>query len=197
MANCASPVHVQCMTMSATPISIKTSAAKGGVMTYLISAPPEALPPVLARDLERAWHAARSAAIAAHDGPALMFRFLRAEGETPTDLALTDGDARCWAEAVDAARGLDNVAGLSICLRLLALIDLLARERWASGHIAIKRDGAEIDEALLRAAAEIALNREARFDAQMMRARISRNQPRRSMVPPDSHDASTDPSPRP
>ena len=172
--------------MSATPITIKTSPTKGGVMTYLVSAPPEDLPQVLPRDLERAWFAARSAAIAANDGPALMFRFLRPDGEMPTDLALTDGDARCWAEAVDAARGLDTVAGLSICLRLLALIDLLARERWASGHIMIRRDGAEIDEALLRAAAEITLNREARFDGQVMRARLSRNLPRQSMVPPDS-----------
>ena len=45
------------MTGRATPIRIQTSAAKGGVMTYLVSAPPETLPPVLPRELERAWHA--------------------------------------------------------------------------------------------------------------------------------------------
>ncbi|MDR3524496.1 MAG: hypothetical protein P4L66_10370 [Acetobacteraceae bacterium] len=174
------------MTGRATPIRIQTSAATGGVMTYLVSAPPETLPSVLPRELERAWHAARGAALAETDGPALLFRFLRGPAETPTDLALTDHDARCWAEAVDAARGLDTVAGLSICLRLLALIDLLSRAHWASGHIALHRDGAEISLALLQAASAMPLNREARFDTEAMRTRLSRNRSLAAMVPPDS-----------
>ena len=143
------------------------------MVTYLVTAPPEALPAVLPRDLDRAWHHARAAAIADTAGPALLFRFLRGDDEAPTDLALTDSDARCWAEAVDAANGLDTVAGLSVCLRLLALIDLLARERWAAGLIAINRDGAEISAELLREAASAALNREARFDAAQMQQRLS------------------------
>ena len=162
-------------------------------MTYLVSAPPERLPPVSPRELELAWDAARSAAIAETGGPALLFRFLRGEGETPLDMALTDSDARCWAEAVDAARGLHNPAGMSLCLRLLGLIDLLARERWAAAHVALRRDGAEIDAALLRAAAEQALNREARFDAAKLRVRLSRNLSLASMVPPES----STPPPRP
>lgn len=162
-------------------------------MTYLVNAPPERLPPVTPRDLELAWEAARAAALAETGGPALLFRFLRGEDETPLDMALTDNDARCWAEAVDASRGLDTPAGMSLCLRLLALIDLLARERWASGHVSLRRDGAEIDAALLRAAAELALNREARFDAAKLHARLSRNPALASMVPPES----SNPTPRP
>jgi hypothetical protein len=158
---------------SAAPIRIKTSANPNGMVTYLISAPPEALPAVLPRDLDRAWHHARAAAMADTSGPALLFRFLRGEDEAPTDLALTDNDARCWAEAVDATNGLENVAGLSVCLRLLALIDLLARERWAAGLITLNRDGAEINAELLREAATAALTHEARFDAFQMQQRIA------------------------
>jgi hypothetical protein len=158
---------------SAAPITIRTTAAPSGVVTYLISAPPEALPAVLPRDLDRAWHHARAAALADTSGPALLFRFLRGEDEAPTDLALTDNDARCWAEAVDAASGLQNVGGLSVCLRLLALIDLLGRESWAAKLIVINRDGAEISADLLREAATTPLNREARFDGAVIQARLS------------------------
>ena len=66
------------------------------------------------------------------------------------------------------------MVGLSICLRLLALIDMLARERWAAGLIAINRDGAEIDGELLRAAATVPLTHEARFDATAIRSQLSR-----------------------
>ncbi len=181
---------------SARPISIRASAGQGGMVTYLVSAPPEALPPVLPRDLDRAWHAARSAALADTSGPALLFRFLRGEHEAPTDLALTDPDARCWAEAVETACGLQTVGGLSACLRLLALIDLLARETWAAALIVIKGDGAEIDSELMREAASAQLTPEARFDASLMRARLSRKLQRQSMVPHDSAKSTKRPTSR-
>ena len=59
------------------------------------------------------------------------FRFRRPDGSY-TDLALADRDARCWAGAVDRTAGLTSSYGLSLCLRLLALVDLLARARGPS-----------------------------------------------------------------
>jgi hypothetical protein len=63
--------------------------------------------------------------------------------------------------------------GLSLCLRLLALVDLLARERWAAALLTVTRGGAELDPALLRAAAIAPLNREARFDETKFRALVT------------------------
>ncbi len=165
------------------PIEIRV-ARRAAQVTYLVSAPPEALPQVLPRDLDQAWHQARAAALAETDGPALLLRFACGE-DPPTDLALTDTDARCWAEAVDAMRGLDTAAGLSLCLRLLALIDLLARERWAGLHVRLHRDGAEIDQDLLREAAMQPLNRDARFDGRSLHAALSRKLPSPAKVPPN------------
>ncbi len=152
---------------------VRVAETKDGIVTYLVSQPPEALPPVAPRDLERAWHHARDAAIAEHSGPARMFRFHRGGGEV-TDLALTDVDARCWAHGVDAAHGIDTISGLSLCLRLLALVDLLARVGWTRAFVALRPDGAEIGAALLRAAANTPLNREARFDESSLQAQLSR-----------------------
>ena len=83
------------------------------------------------RDLERAWYAARDAALAQHWGVNRFFRFERHDGSYG-DLALADRDACCWADAVDGTIGLRNSYGLAVCLRLLALVDLLARARWAT-----------------------------------------------------------------
>lgn len=160
---------------SSAPIEIRV-ARQAAQVTYLIRATPDALPQVTPRDLDQAWHQARAAALAETSGPALLLRFQSGEAP-PTDLALTDTDARCWAEAVDGMRSLDTASGLSLCLRLLALIDLLARETWASLHVRLHRDGAEIDQALLREAAMLPLNREARFDGPVLRAALSRKLP--------------------
>lgn len=154
------------------PSAIRVAETRDGVVTYLVAAPPEALPPVTPRDLERAWYQARAAAIAERDGPARMFRFHRADGAV-TDLALTDTDARCWASAVDAARGIDTIAGLSVCLRLLALVDVMTRARWTAHHVALRPDGAEIGAELLRAAATTPLTPEARFDESRLHAHVS------------------------
>ena len=112
------------------PPSVHVGVGPDGTLTYLVDRPPEALPPVLRRDLERAWHAARDAALAQRWGDARGFRFRRDDGSY-TDLALADRDARCWAGAVDVTVGMGNSYGLSLCLRLLALVDLLARVSWA------------------------------------------------------------------
>ena len=143
------------------------------MMTYLIDLPPEALPSVCKRDLERAWYAAREAALSEHDGAVRGFRFNRPDG-SHTDLALADYDARCWVGGVDRTVGIANAAGLSLCLRLLALIDLLAKAPWARSLFHLARDGAEFHPALLRTAAVQPFTRDARFDEAGFQARLSR-----------------------
>lgn len=124
------------------------------------------------RDLERAWYAARDAAIGSVWGVTRGFRFQRPDG-TATDLALADRDARCWAAAVDRTIGMGSAYGLSLCLRLLALVDLMARAPWISPFFKLARDGAELDLSLLRAAATAPLTAEARFDEGVFRARLA------------------------
>jgi hypothetical protein len=143
-----------------------------GALTYLVHLPPKALPPVRQRDLSAAWEAARAAATAENWGAPRFFRFCRADGSS-TDLALADPDACCWAGAVDGTVGMGTSYGLSLCLRLLALVDLLAHARWAGHLFALRRDGAEFDPTLLRAAATLPLTREARFDETRFRARVA------------------------
>jgi hypothetical protein len=115
---------------------------------------------------------AREAAIASVRGGTRGFRFLRRDGTT-TDLALADPDASCWAAAVDETVGLGTCYGLSLCLRLLALVELLARSPWAGGFYRLERDGAELDRSLLQAAATTPLTAEARFDEAVFRSRLS------------------------
>ncbi len=152
---------------------IRVGGTPGGPVTYLVDLPPEALPTVCKRDLERAWYAARDAALAERQGAVRGFRFNRPDG-SHTDLALADRDARCWVGAVDLTVGIANTNGLSLCLRLLALIDLLARAPWARSLLHLARDGAEFHPALLKTAASQPLTRDARFDETGFRTRLSR-----------------------
>jgi hypothetical protein len=154
------------------PESIRVGAGPDGSLTYLVDLPPEALPSVGKRDLERAWYAARDAALAQNWGPVRGFRFNRPDG-SHTDLALSDRDARCWAGAIDLTVGIGTSHGLSLCLRLLALIDLLARATWTRPLFHLARDGAELHPALLRTAASLPLTPEARFDETGFRLRLS------------------------
>jgi hypothetical protein len=152
--------------------AIEVAAAANGTLTYLIHDAPGALPPVLRRDLLGAWDAARAAALeAARPGRARAFRFARPDGGT-TDLSLADPDARCWAQAADGRLAIATPYGLSVCLRLLALIDFLAATPWARAHVTLRPGGAELHPGLLRLAAETKLNDEAGFDEAAFRARL-------------------------
>ena len=155
------------------PHPIRVGAGPDGSVTYLIALPPEALPPVARRDLERAWDTARRAALAEQWGAVRVFRFVRPDG-AHSDLILADRDASCWAGALDAAFGMATRQGLSLCLRLLALIDLLSHSPWAVPLLRLARDGAAPDPALLQAAATEPLTPDARFDESGFRARLSR-----------------------
>ena len=154
------------------PQAIHVQPRADGTLTYLVAVPPEALPPVRPRDLSAAWEAARDAATQVAWGIPRLFRFCRADG-TRTDLALADPDACCWAGAVDGTVGIGTCYGLSVCLRLLALVDLLASARWAGKLFALRRDGAALDATLLRAAATLPLTADARFNEADFRARVA------------------------
>jgi len=153
--------------------TIQVGGGPGGSVTYLVDLPPEALPTVAKRDLELAWYAARDAAIADNWGSVRAFRFNRPDG-SHTDLALADRDASCWVGAVDRSVGLATTQGLSLCLRLLAWVDLLARASWARPLFRLARDGAEFHPALLRAAASQPLTQDARFDEAGFRQTLAR-----------------------
>ena len=153
-------------------LSVRVGAGPDGSVTYLVDGPPEALPRVRGRDLEHAWYAAREAAIAGTWSRVRGFRFHRPDG-SHTDLALADPHARCWAGAVDGTVGLGSGYGLAICLRLLALVDLLARARWTLPLFRLERDGADLHPSLLAAAATAPLTAEARFDEISFRANLS------------------------
>ena len=160
-----------------TSVSIAVAKAADGTLTYRVAMPPEALPPVRPRDLDAAWQRARAAARAANWGTLRLFRFERADGGH-TDLALADPDAACWAEAADHVAPLASAYGLSLCLRLLALVALMAEAsrsaaNWTVPFFTLRRDGADIAPTLLAAAAQASLTREALFDPETLRARLA------------------------
>ena len=164
-------------TMAQTHSPIRVSQTRDGTLTYLVDTAPDALPPVRSRDLAAAWDAAREAACSAEWGLRRLFRFRQADGST-TDLALADQDACCWAGAVDQTCGTATPYGMSVCLRLLALVDLLAHAPWTGGMCQIGRAGALLDPLLIKAASTTPLTNQAGFDETAIRAR----QPR-----PDAH----------
>jgi hypothetical protein len=132
---------------------------------HLISAPPSRLPTVTRQDLERAWEAAGSSRAA----PPRFFRFAGVEGP-PVEMLLHDSDAAAWAAAVERSAGLSTPYGISICLRLLALVALLAEAGWARAWFELRRDGAKIRPELWHAAALVTLNDAGGFDETDLRA---------------------------
>jgi hypothetical protein len=145
-----------------------------GWLTYMVGCAPTSLPPVSRRDLDGAWHAARLAAIAGEWGAIRGFRFAQNDGGA-LDIALADPDACCWAGAVDSRLGLQSRYGISVLLRLLALVDLIARASWSRPLCRFGRDGADLDPSLLAAAATEPLNEAGQFDESAFRSRLSRN----------------------
>ncbi|MBV8915867.1 MAG: hypothetical protein JOZ05_22865 [Acetobacteraceae bacterium] len=150
---------------------VRVQQARDGTLTYLIAAAPESLPPVRSGDLAAAWDAAREAAFECEWGLPRLFRFTTEDGDA-LDLALADEDACCWAGAVDQTAGMHTPYGLSLCLRLLALVDLLARAPWAGAHCRIRRAGAALDPQLVRTAATAPLTKGAGFDETSFRVRL-------------------------
>ena len=135
------------------------------MVLHLISAPPSALPTVTRRDLEQAWEAAQRSGAA----PPRFFRFVP-EGGEPVELLLQDRDAASWAAAVERSAGLSTAYGVSVCLRLLALVAVMAEAGWARAWFVLRRDGAAIRPELWHAAALVTLNDRGGFDEPDLRA---------------------------
>jgi hypothetical protein len=155
---------------------IRVAEDAAGGLAYAISCPPGKLPAVPPEALLAAWDAARAGAAAGRWGPPRTLAFAGGDAG-PTVLAITDRDARCWAEAVDRLADLATPRGLALCLRLLGLIDLLARARWLGAMFDVTAAGVDLHPALLRAAASQPLDAGARFDAEALRGLLSRRSP--------------------
>lgn len=124
-------------------------------MLHLVPFGPPALPSVSSRHLEAAWGAARDAALSsAGHGRARThgFRFMEGGGP-PLDLLLADRDAARWTAGIEGIADLSTAYGISLCLRLLALVALMGSAEWVRPWFTLRRAGAEIHPALLLAAA--------------------------------------------
>jgi hypothetical protein len=152
---------------------IRVAEDAAGALAYAIPCPPQSLPAVRPEALLAAWQAARAGAAAGRWGPPRILLFRRNDAE-PVVLAISDRDARSWAEAVDRGADLGTLAGLALCLRLLALIEVMSRATWLSGMFDVTTEGVDLHPALLRAAATMPLDAGARFDAEALRRLLSR-----------------------
>jgi hypothetical protein len=142
------------------PGAIDCAVAPDGAFLYRAGFSAERLPAVRVRDLLSCWEAARALAEAGEWGAPRRFRFASpddAPGGT-VDVALIDPDACCWAEAVDGRAGLQTRYGMSLCLRLLALVDILARSAHAPALVRIEAGEAALHPGLVEAAASLALD---------------------------------------
>ena len=146
------------------PRTIRVAQTETGALAYFVPVPPESLPAVAPGDLLRAWNVARHGAVQRQWGSPRFLRFAR-RGETdPTEIAIADPDAGAWTEAIDRAFGLDTLTGLSLCLRLLALVEVLARAARLEPFFDVTPAGVDLHPSLLAAAAALPLDQEARFD---------------------------------
>ncbi|TCZ66842.1 hypothetical protein [Roseicella aquatilis] len=155
---------------------IRVARTPSGALTYAVPVPPEHLPAVPPEDLLAAWSLARRAAALHLWGPPRLLRFARPGGEA-TEIAIADADAGCWAEAIDNGIGLGTLAGLALCLRLLALVEVLARVPALAPLFDVTPDGIDLHPALLDAAARLPLDAGARFDEAAIRRLLSSRLP--------------------
>lgn len=133
---------------------------------------PQDLPPIPVGDLRQAWHVATRAAYLAPEDWGTRYQ-LRHPGVvfTTSDgshmhIDFSDRDASCWAGAVDQTFGLDTLHGLSVCFRLLGLIEQLASSLWLRPYFSVGGpEGAEIEPAILKTAADHPLDHTARFNS--------------------------------
>jgi hypothetical protein len=128
--------------------------------------PPDALPAVVPGDLVRAWDAATAAAelgLEVDPRTASGITFRGPGGEAT--LLFEDMDAQVWIAGLERTIGLSSPHGISVCFRLLGLIELMATAGWMRALFDLGGpDGPDIHPALFRVAATMPLGRDARFD---------------------------------
>lgn len=156
--------------------AITLAAADDGSLSYAIPLSPADLPAVTPTALLGAWDAARAHAQSGQWGPVRRLLFRGPQGAAIV-FAIADRDARCWAEAVDRRTDLATLPGLALCLRLLALVEVMGRSEWMAGLFSVTAEGVELHPSLLRAAAAMPLDAGARFDAEALRGLLSRALP--------------------
>ena len=174
---------------------IRVARAPDGALTYDLALAPPQLPPVTPRALLAAWDTARDAirqaerrrhqavidpiwpdASFSRSGPPRILQFQPPSAE-PTRLAIADRDAAAWADAIDSAHGLDSLQGMTLCLRLLALVDALSRLKWLAPMFSFSAGGIRLHPALVAAAATMSLDAAARFDEGGLKRILSRPLP--------------------
>jgi hypothetical protein len=148
---------------------IRTAEGPEGEILHLVPHAAPALPPVTKRDLEQAWEAARDSAARPLAPRARVIRFAQGADEK-LDLRLNDRDAASWADAVDRFADLSTAHGISVCLRLLALVELMGRAAWARAWFTLSRAGLEFHPGLLQAAALSPLTETGGFAETALRA---------------------------
>jgi len=152
--------------------SIRTARTETGAIAYLVPVSPERLPAVSPGDLLRAWNVARHGAVERLWGTPRFLRFAQQGGMEPTEIAISDPDAGAWTEAIDRAFGLETLTGLSLCLRLLALVEVLTRAVRLEPFFDVTPAGVDLHPSLLAAAAVQPLNPVARFDEAVLMNRL-------------------------
>ena len=114
-----------------------------------------------------------------------LFRFLCAEATACSTSRSPMTMPAAGPLSVDQAAGMHTTYGLSLCLRLLALVDLLARASWLGRFYRLGRAGAALDPALgPRCRHHCRSLSQARFDERDFYARLEQfaELPRRSGV---------------
>jgi hypothetical protein len=151
---------------------IRTAQGPDGEILHLVPHPAAALPSVTKRDLEQAWEAARASALTPGPRAEAHTRLIRFSqpANPPLDLMLTDGDAASWADAVDRCADLSTAHGISVFLRLLALVELMGRAAWTRAWFTLNRAGLDFHPALLQAAALSPLTETGAFAETALRA---------------------------
>jgi hypothetical protein len=152
------------------PAKLRTEYTADGKILHLVPHPPGRLPAVTKRDLEQAWEVARATALSPGPPPATHgFRFHNGAA-APLDFVLTDRDAASWAGGIDGIADLSTAHGVSVCLRLMALIELMTRADWTRRWFTLNRAGLTFHPALLTAAALTPLTETGGFAETALRA---------------------------
>ena len=149
---------------------LRTTPLPSGALRHEIGLTAAEIPAVAPAALEAAWELAREGASEGRWGQARLLVF-----RDGVQIALTDPDAAAWAEAIARHAGTDTLGGLALCLRLLALVELMARAPWLRGFFALGAEGVEFHPLLLAAAARAPLDPTGRFEESAMRAMLGRS----------------------
>lgn len=175
--------------------SIRVARTAAGALAYLVPVAPERLPAVAPGELLRAWNVARHGAVERLWGVPRLLRFAAPAGREPTEIAIADPDAGAWTEAIDRAFGLETLTGLSLCLRLLALVEVLTRAVRLEAFFDVTPTGVDLHPSLVTAAATLPLDPAARFDEAALMDRLPFRLPSDGGAPSPSPPEGVAPSP--